>query len=151
RRRSPGARLAAASPGACCCRHDDRRRARVPRRRRHRRPRAWARRGADADQSIPAARRAETPPARVRARQGRYEPFADASTRALAARRVHARLRRMPNALLVRDWPLPYAAKLAPRAPAAIDLVVVHCTELPDLATARVYGEHVLYASGTGN
>jgi N-acetylmuramoyl-L-alanine amidase len=33
-----------------------------------------------------------------------------------------------------------------------IDLVVVHCTELPDLATARTYGERVLHPdSGTGN
>ena len=30
--------------------------------------------------------------------------------------------------------------------------MVIHCTELPDLATAREYGERVLYAdSGTGN
>ncbi|GAB1406995.1 N-acetylmuramoyl-L-alanine amidase [Thermomonas brevis] len=47
--------------------------------------------------------------------------------------------------------PLPYAELLAQRAPDAIDTVVVHCTELPDLATAREYGERVLYASGTGN
>jgi N-acetylmuramoyl-L-alanine amidase len=32
-----------------------------------------------------------------------------------------------------------------------IDLVVMHCTELPDLATAREYGERELYDSGTGN
>lgn len=48
--------------------------------------------------------------------------------------------------------PLPYEALLAPRPLDAIDLVVIHCTELPDLATARAYGERVLYeASGTGN
>jgi N-acetylmuramoyl-L-alanine amidase len=29
--------------------------------------------------------------------------------------------------------------------------VVIHCTELPDLAMARVYGERVHYPSGTGN
>ena len=46
---------------------------------------------------------------------------------------------------------LPYAALLAARAPDAIDTVVIHCTELPDLATARAYGERVLYDSGTGN
>ncbi len=46
---------------------------------------------------------------------------------------------------------LPYAALLAARAPDAVDTVVIHCTELPDLATARAYGERVLYASGTGN
>ena len=48
--------------------------------------------------------------------------------------------------------PLPYVDALATRDPAAIDTVVLHCTELPDLATARAYGERVLYAaSGTGN
>ena len=46
---------------------------------------------------------------------------------------------------------LPYSALLAARAPDAVDTVVIHCTELPDLATARAYGERVLYASGTGN
>ena len=46
---------------------------------------------------------------------------------------------------------LPYAELLAARAPDAIDTVVIHCTELPDLATAREYGERVLYESGTGN
>ena len=47
--------------------------------------------------------------------------------------------------------PLPYAGLLAVRAPDAIDTVVIHCTELPDLATARTYGERILYGSGTGN
>lgn len=48
--------------------------------------------------------------------------------------------------------PLPYEHKLQPRALSQVDLVVVHCTELPDLATARAYGERVLYPeSGTGN
>ena len=46
---------------------------------------------------------------------------------------------------------LPYSELLAARAPDAIDTVVIHCTELPDLATARAYGERVLYDSGTGN
>ncbi len=47
---------------------------------------------------------------------------------------------------------LPYAASLASRPLSDIDLVVIHCTELPDLAMAREYGERVLYAdSGTGN
>ena len=53
--------------------------------------------------------------------------------------------------LKVRDWPLPYVDRLALREPAAIDLVVIHCTELPDLATARAYGERVLHPSGSGN
>jgi N-acetylmuramoyl-L-alanine amidase len=47
--------------------------------------------------------------------------------------------------------PLPYEARLAPRESSRIDLVVIHCTELPDLATAREYGERVLYDGGTGN
>lgn len=48
--------------------------------------------------------------------------------------------------------PLPYEARLATRTSAQIDLVVIHCTELPDLATARQYGERVLHSeSGTGN
>ena len=47
---------------------------------------------------------------------------------------------------------LPYAEALPARPLDAIDLVVVHCTELPDLATARAYGERVLYPeSGSGN
>lgn len=51
----------------------------------------------------------------------------------------------------MRIEPLPYEHLLAARDPARIDLVVVHCTELPDLAAARVYGERVCYPSGTGN
>jgi N-acetylmuramoyl-L-alanine amidase len=48
--------------------------------------------------------------------------------------------------------PLPYADLLQARSLGDIDLVVVHCTELPDLATARTYGERVLHPdSGTGN
>jgi len=46
---------------------------------------------------------------------------------------------------------LPYVDALAARALDAIDLVVIHCTELPGLADARAYGETVLYPSGTGN
>jgi N-acetylmuramoyl-L-alanine amidase len=52
---------------------------------------------------------------------------------------------------VIRDQPLPYAQRLQTRALADIDLVVIHCTELPDLATAREYGERVVHASGTGN
>lgn len=57
----------------------------------------------------------------------------------------------MPAELAVHDHPLPYVERLALRRSADIDLVVIHCTELPDLASARRYGERVLYASGTGN
>ncbi|MGV8959446.1 MAG: N-acetylmuramoyl-L-alanine amidase [Stenotrophomonas sp.] len=58
----------------------------------------------------------------------------------------------IPPALLpIVHAPLPYEEQLAPRALSAIDLVVIHCTELPDLAMAREYGERVLYDSGAGN
>jgi Negative regulator of beta-lactamase expression len=53
--------------------------------------------------------------------------------------------------LTVRDLPLPYVAILPERPADAVELVVIHCTELPDLATAREYGEKVLHASGAGN
>ena len=58
----------------------------------------------------------------------------------------------LPPALAIHDWPLPYEAKLAPRDAAAVDLVVIHCTELPDMAMTREFGERVHYpATGTGN
>jgi N-acetylmuramoyl-L-alanine amidase len=64
-------------------------------------------------------------------------------------------MRRMPAdlpPLPLHAWPLPYEERLEARPLAQVDLVVIHCTELPDLATAREYGERVLYpASGTGN
>ena len=48
--------------------------------------------------------------------------------------------------------PLPYEARLEARPLSQVDLVIIHCTEVPDLATARVFGEKVLYeGSGTGN
>jgi N-acetylmuramoyl-L-alanine amidase len=48
--------------------------------------------------------------------------------------------------------PLPYAGNLQARSLDGIDLVVMHCTELPDLATARRFGEQIHYdASQTGN
>ena len=47
--------------------------------------------------------------------------------------------------------PLPYESRLERRALSSIDLVVIHCTEVPTLAQSREYGERVLYASGTGN
>jgi N-acetylmuramoyl-L-alanine amidase len=47
--------------------------------------------------------------------------------------------------------PLSYVDHLASRDLADVRVVVVHCTELPDLATAREYGERILYAdTGTG-
>lgn len=51
----------------------------------------------------------------------------------------------------IHQWPLPYEGQLQTRALAQIDLVVIHCTELPNLAIAREYGERALYADGTGN
>ncbi|MEM7052762.1 MAG: N-acetylmuramoyl-L-alanine amidase [Acidobacteriota bacterium] len=49
------------------------------------------------------------------------------------------------------DRPLPYCRGLEARDPATIDLVVLHCTELPDLTTARRYGEKIHFeGSGTG-
>lgn len=54
--------------------------------------------------------------------------------------------------LAIHDWSLPYVDALTAREREAVTLVVIHCTELPDLATAREYGERILYAeSGTGN
>src|SRR3546814_14802696 len=48
--------------------------------------------------------------------------------------------------------PLAYEDRLDARPLSQVDLVVIHCTELPDLATAREYGERVLHTgSGTGN
>lgn len=51
----------------------------------------------------------------------------------------------------IHHQPLPYVDCLPTRPRTAVTLVVIHCTELPDLATARSYGEKVLYASGAGN
>ena len=53
--------------------------------------------------------------------------------------------------LQIRDWPLPYETLLDARPASAIDLVVMHCTELPDLALAREFGEKIRYEKGTGN
>ena len=53
--------------------------------------------------------------------------------------------------LAIEAWPLPYEERLDARPLSQIVLVVIHCTELPDLAGARQFGEQVKYASGTGN
>ncbi len=54
--------------------------------------------------------------------------------------------------LPIQEWPLPYVELLSERRVEDIDLLVIHCTELPDLAMAREYGEKILYVdSGTGN
>jgi N-acetylmuramoyl-L-alanine amidase len=47
---------------------------------------------------------------------------------------------------------LPYEQALQMRQPGTVDLVVIHCTELPDLEAARTFGERIRYPrSGTGN
>jgi len=56
----------------------------------------------------------------------------------------------LPPLLITVDL-LPYQARLDERSLAQIDLVVIHCTELPDMAMAREFGERMLYDSGTGN
>ncbi len=54
--------------------------------------------------------------------------------------------------IAVQHWPLPYIDQLEARPREAITLVVIHCTELPDLAMAREFGERILYTeTGTGN
>ena len=52
----------------------------------------------------------------------------------------------------IRSDPLPYVDRLELRDPATIDMIVIHCTELPDIAAAREYGECIHYAdTATGN
>lgn len=58
----------------------------------------------------------------------------------------------MPAVLHIHDWPLPYETRLDKRPLNSIDLIVIHCTELPDMKTAREFGERVRYPkSRTGN
>jgi len=53
---------------------------------------------------------------------------------------------------VIHDKPLPYVSNLELRSTDSINLIVIHCTELPDLTSARDYGERVRYSeSGTGN
>ena len=48
--------------------------------------------------------------------------------------------------------PLPYELQLEARPLSQVDLVVIHCTEVPTLELSREFGERVLYTgSGTGN
>ncbi len=54
--------------------------------------------------------------------------------------------------LVIHQAHLPYAGQLDPREADDIDLVVIHCTELPDLATAREFSLRIHYPeSGTGH
>jgi N-acetylmuramoyl-L-alanine amidase len=49
------------------------------------------------------------------------------------------------------DELLPYCQRLQKRDRESINLVVIHCTELPDIKMAREYGERIIYADrGTG-
>ena len=58
----------------------------------------------------------------------------------------------MPIDLPIHDWPLAYESRLDQRTLESVDLVVMHCTELPDMKTARQFGELIHYpASQTGN
>ena len=51
----------------------------------------------------------------------------------------------------IRIQDLPYVSRLDRREPGEIEGVVIHATELPDLATAREYGEREVHESDTGN
>lgn len=53
--------------------------------------------------------------------------------------------------LTIKERLLPYATTLPERDADTVELVVIHCTELPDMTNARQYGEKVVHASGTGN
>jgi len=54
--------------------------------------------------------------------------------------------------LHIHENPLPYVSGLDHRPLESIDLVVIHCTELPDLHTAREFGSRIQYPdSRTGN
>ncbi|MEZ5461621.1 N-acetylmuramoyl-L-alanine amidase [Dokdonella sp.] len=56
------------------------------------------------------------------------------------------------NELTIHDWPLPYETRLSERSASTVDLVVIHCTELPDMAMAREFGERIRYEeTQTGN
>jgi N-acetylmuramoyl-L-alanine amidase len=58
----------------------------------------------------------------------------------------------MPTDLPAHASRLPYEERLDERGLEQIDLVVIHCTELPDIAMARDYGERVQHPqSQTGN
>ena len=58
----------------------------------------------------------------------------------------------MPATFAIENWPLAYEQRLDARPASAVDLVVIHCTELPDMPIAREYGERIRYVDkGTGN
>ena len=47
--------------------------------------------------------------------------------------------------MLIRDRLLPYHSNLEHRDTASLDLIVLHCTELPTLEMAWEFGERILY------
>lgn len=56
------------------------------------------------------------------------------------------------SALIIQNWPLAYENQLEARDVSSIDLIVIHCTELPDLAMARQFAEKIRYErTQTGN
>ncbi len=58
----------------------------------------------------------------------------------------------MPEERNIKHLPLSYEGRLTRRSLNKIDLVVIHCTELPDLEAAREYGEHIHHTTTrTGN
>lgn len=57
-----------------------------------------------------------------------------------------------PVSLNIHQRPLSYTQRLESRCTDDINLLVIHCTELPDLVMARVYGEKVHHPeTQTGN
>lgn len=58
----------------------------------------------------------------------------------------------MPIVPPIHDQPLAYVARLEQRPLSSIDLVVIHCTELPDMKMTREFGERIRYEkSQAGN
>lgn len=56
------------------------------------------------------------------------------------------------SGLSVKKRALPYLPRLEQRNTLDVDLLVIHCTELPDLGTAREYAERIHYTTTvTGN
>ena len=54
--------------------------------------------------------------------------------------------------IVISQRPLSYVKRLDNRCTDCVNLVVIHCTELPDLAMAREYGERIHHPeSRTGN
>ena len=74
-----------------------------------------------------------------------------AITQPILSRAAKPPFRLLNMSFPLHDWPLDYLSRLNTRPLSAVELLVVHCTELPDLLTARECAERMLYPSGTGN